>query len=100
MPVQEQVVCEACSEHCDECNNPNTCMLCSEFSSMQADKTCKFNSYTMLIILVLIFGLPIVACLVFCVVNYIRSKNDKLERRELMNNPNKNDKPLDTKNFG
>lgn len=67
---------------------------------MQADKTCKFNSYTMLIVLVLVFGLPIVACIVFCVVNYFKSKNEKIERRELMNSPNKYDKPLDTKNMG
>ena len=54
----------------------------------------------MLIVLVLVFGLPIVGCIVYCVVSYFRAKNDKIERRELMNNPNKNDKPLDTKNVG
>lgn len=100
MPSDKQVTCIACIQHCDVCDNLKTCLMCSEFSAMQADKTCKFNSYTMLIILVLVFGIPIVGCIVFCFVNYFRSKNQKIERRELMNNPNKNDKPLDNKNIG
>ena len=63
---------------------------------MQADKTCKFKSYTIMIILVLVFGIPIVACLTFCIISHFRTKNKKLDRRELINNPNRDDKPLET----